>query len=379
MKYILSISLILLSCFSINAQRTTFVNFNITADTLQLRHYKLEKDSNPDIKTLKVEVKFNDETIISPKDLEILNDGTTQVIAVDYVFTQYNDRQSQENLNKKRLLELYLTSPNIFTQKMTCWRFVEQLGFTKDKDASLLFHGFVIKYRKITPYRAASPEVVKKDIIRKMTSTDPNAMGAVFKRNPKLPKELIVADYTCSMSPYYIELMAWFCLQDFKSKSSFAFFNDGDGISNDKKVIGRTGGIHQFKTNSLDTIAKYIYETVKFGCSGDEPENDLEAVLKGIEKNKKVKEVVLIADNWSDVRDIRLKHLITKPVHIILCGTEHGINPQYLDLARKTKGSVHTMTEDLEELFKLSEGQRFSLAGHEFQIQRGQIVLVNKT
>ena len=380
MKKIIALFIISIICFSSNAQLRTYVNFNITADTLKLRHYKYDKDvSNPDIKTLKVAVKFNDESIINKEDLEVLNDGTTQVIAIDYVFTQYNDKKTQDDLNKKRLLELYLASPNIFAQKMTCWRFVEQLGFTKDADASLLFHGFVIKYQKITPYRAASAEVVKKDIIRKMTSTDPNAIGSVFKRNPKLPKELIVADYTCSMSPHYIELMAWFCLQDFQTKSSFAFFNDGDGIANDKKIIGRTGGVHQFRTNNLDTIARYIYETIKSGCSGDEPENDMEAILKGIEKNKNVKEVVLIADNWSDVRDFQLKSRVTKPVHIILCGTEHGINPQYLELARKTKGSVHTMTEDLEDLFKLSEGQKFTIAGREFVIRGGRIVLVNKT
>lgn len=361
------------------AQRKTSINLSVLADTVKVRHYEYKDDPSPAVKTLIINVKFNDETILNEDDLSVLNTGLTKVIAVDYVYTQYSDRKSQSNLNKKRLLELQLAAPSVFDQNMTCWKFVEQLGFTINSDASKLFHGFVIRYQESKPYRVRSPLTVREDIASIMKSPKPNKMKDVFNRNPDFTKELIVADYTCSMSPYYLELMAWFCLQDMTEKTSFAFFNDGDGMPNDQKIIGRTGGVHQFKTKSLDTIAEKIFETIKTGCSGDSPENDVEAVIKAIEENKDVKEVILLADNWSDMRDISLLAFVGKPVHVILCGTEYGINPQYLNLAKRTKGSVHTMTEDLKELFKIREGQKFSFGGQEFIVLSGQIVKWKKT
>jgi hypothetical protein len=380
MKKILLFFVFLFSCFCGFSQLKTAIHFNLTADTVKVRHYKYVKEPvTSKIKTLKVKLKFNDEKILNEEVLEVLNTGLTNVVSIDYVYTQYKDKKSQDDLNKKRLFSLYLEAPDVFNQSMACWRFVEQLGFTKDNDASKLFHGFVIKYKEITPYGARSAADVKEDIITHMRSTSPAPIRNVLNRNKNWSKGLIVADYTCSMSEYYIEVMAWFCLQQNSQPASFAFFNDGDGMPNDKKIIGKTGGVHQFNTNSLDTIVKYVYETIKTGCSGDSPENDIEAVLRAIDKNPNAKEVILIADNWSDMRDKSLQGLIKKPVRVILCGTDHGINPIYLNLAKRTKGSVHTMKEDLEDLFKLKEGQRFKLGGQEFVVRRGQIIKLDRT
>jgi len=349
--------------------------FNISADTLKVRKYKATNDpTRTDIKTLVIPVKFNDESIVNKKAFDLLNDGLTQVISVDYVYTTYENKEVQDRLNKKRLVELYLYSPDMFEQSMTCWRFIEQLGFRNKEDARKLFHGFVIKYQKIIPYRVKEAGDIKKDVVDRMIKPKDSLIHKVFSRNPKLKRELIVADYTCSMSPYYLEVMAWFCLHESKRDIPYAFFNDGDGKPNNKKIIGNTGGVHQFKTRNLDTLVKYVFETIKTGCSGDGPENDIEAVLKGIEKNPRIKEVVMIVDNWSDMRDYRLRFQITKPVRVILCGTKNGINPQYLNLARQTKGSIHTMEEDLEHLYEIQEGETFMLGGQKYIVKQGRII-----
>lgn len=355
------------------AQLNMSANFKISTDTQRVRIYKPSFKSQTGIHTLQAKVKFNDEKIIDRAMFDSLCDGLTQVISVDYVFTQYDDKKTQDELNKKRLFELYLAAPFIFQQSMVRWRFVEQMGFMHEDDAPKLFHGFVIRYQRIKPFAAAKVEDVKKELLQRMKKPNDSLFEKVFSRSLHFGNDVVVADYTCSMSGYYNDMMAWFCLHQFQKQIPFAFFNDGDGIDNDKKIIGKTGGVHQFATNSLDSIAKYVFETIKTGCSGDEPENDIEAILKAIEKNPMAESVILIADNWSDMRDYALRYLIKKPVHIILCGTEHGINIQYLNLARETKGSVHTMKEDLDNLYKLGEGTNFKINGQEFVIRMGKI------
>ncbi len=87
----------------------------------------------------------------------------------------------------------------------------------------------------------------------------------------------------------------------------------------------------------------------------------------------------MLADNWSDMRDYNLRYQVNKPVRIILCGTKYGINPQYLNLAYITKGSVHTIEEDLDKLFELKNGATFILAGQTFVVSNGNIIPLAKT
>lgn len=374
MNKFIFVLLLLLSSVSLHAQMRMSVNFSMLVDTIRVRHYTFDERSlELGVHALKVPVRFNDEVIIDRKMLDTLNDGLTQVIGIDYAYTQYKDKKTQDDLNKKRLLELYLIAPNMFNQNMTKWRFIEQLGFTRDEDAKKLFHGFIIKYVRVSPYKASSPTMIKKDILDKMKTPNDSLILNVFSRNPLWSKELIVADFTGSMSPYYIDLLAWFCLQNYKEKTTFAFFNDGDGKADDLKTLGSTGGVHQFRTNNIDTIAKYVYETIKAGDGGDVPENDIEAILKALDQNPTVKELILIADNWSDMKDYNLRGRVTKPVHILLCGTDYGINLQYLNLAMETKGSVHTLNQDLDNLYKLNEGSTFTLNGQSFIVRNRRI------
>ncbi len=353
--------LFLLANFSKSQVKLKF-NFSMTVDTLKVRKFVFDKRAlDLDVKTLNVPFNFNDDKIFNRELLDSLNDGLTEVIGIDYVYTQYRDAKTQDELNKKRLFELYLVAPNLLNQSMTKWRFIEQLGFTKDEDAKLLYHGFIVKYIRITPYLTQNPTIIKNDIMKRMESPHDSLILKVFDRNPNMKKDVIISDFTGSMSPYYLELLAWFCLQELKTESSFTFFNDGDGKSDDLKLIGNTGGIHQFKSKNLDTIVKYVAETIGLGSGGDCPENDIEAILKAIEKNPNCGEVILIADNWSDMRDYNLRGRVLKPVHVILCGTNHGINLQYLNLALETKGSIHTMNEDLNKLFEMKEGATFTL------------------
>jgi hypothetical protein len=185
---------------------------------------------------------------------------------------------------------------------------------------------------------------------------------------------VVVSDLTGSMSPYVIQLILWFKLNELdKRVSAVTFFNDGDMTPDAKKVIGKTGGIYYSPTGSFEDTRNLAIKTIQNGYGGDGPENDFEAILAAIEKNPEAKEIILVADNLAPVKDFVLMSNIKIPVRVILCGTNYGVNLQYLKLARATGGSVHTMEKDLTDLAKLGEGKTFQLGKQFFKIVGGEI------
>ncbi len=246
------------------AQSKLGVNINFQYDTLSLRRYVFNKDLDTAVKTVVIKVKFDGPQILNPKDLEVLNSGLAKVLSVDYVFTEDTNAVRQEQLNRRRIFELGLLSPDLLAPKMTKWKFVKQMGFYQNSDAQKLFHGFVIRYTKAAAYEA-NPKKIKDDILSRVKRVVDSTVFKVFTRNASFSKDVVVADFTCSMSPYYLEVLAWFCLKESGKTQSYSFFNDGDGIANEKKVIGKTGGVHQFASSNLDTIVNYVRETIQYG------------------------------------------------------------------------------------------------------------------
>jgi hypothetical protein len=204
-------------------------------------------------------------------------------------------------------------------------------------------------------------------------NTDSTVFKA-FTRN-KWSNMLICADVTGSMSPYTTQLLLWIKLNTGKlSVKSYLFFNDGNNTPDHKKIIGNTGGIYEIRSSKYDDVSSTIYKAMAAGSGGDAPENNIEALLKGVEMNIDATDIILIADNWAPVKDMSLLNKITKPVKVILCGSNGYINPDYLTIAYKTGGSVHTMEEDITELMKLKEGDTFTFKGVKYRIVDGKFV-----
>ena len=105
----------------------------------------------------------------------------------------------------------------------------------------------------------------------------------------------------------------------------------------------------------------------------DFPENDLEAYLFAINKNPNAAQYILVADNYSPPRDMALLSFIHKPARVVMCGAESGILPEYLEIARKTGGSVHTISKDIDELIKKREGEVFTIGFQRFKISAGHV------
>ena len=94
---------------------------------------------------------------------------------------------------------------------------------------------------------------------------------------------MLVVDMTGSMFPYIGQLLVWYKM-NFESEkiSYYSLFNDGDNLPDSKKVIGLTGGVHTFNAKDFKQFKKDIEDVRKLGEGGDDPENDLEALIKSI-------------------------------------------------------------------------------------------------
>lgn len=198
----------------------------------------------------------------------------------------------------------------------------------------------------------------------------------VFQRNNKWKNVLLVVDMTGSMFPYIGQLLVWF-KQTYEDGSIryYSLFNDGDNLDDLKKVIGKTGGVHLFEAKDYKKLKRDVEEVRKMGEGGDDPENDIEALLSSQLNCKNYSDIVLLADD-SQIRDMALLKRLRKPVHVVLCGTKKGVNEQYLKLALHTKGSIHTTNTDVD-MKKLKDGDDVLIEKDLFKFKAGQFEWVD--
>jgi len=88
----------------------------------------------------------------------------------------------------------------------------------------------------------------------------------------------------------------------------------------------------------------------------------------------------MIADNWEDPCDMHLVNYLKSrgvPVRVIVCGVNGSFNMNYLQIARATGGSVHTMEEDLTNLASMKDGARFKIGGVKIMMKSGKFYQLN--
>jgi len=203
-------------------------------------------------------------------------------------------------------------------------------------------------------------------------------LSAVMNRNKSWKNIIVAADVTGSMCPYIAQMLVWIALaHNSENVKQYFFFNDGNLQPDASKKTGKTGGIYSVGAKEIDNVIKKITEAMLNGNGGDAPENDIEALLAAIDKSDDGDEIILIADNNANMRDFELIHKIKKPVRVIVCGSFLGINTEYLELAKNSGGSIHTLEEDLFNLKELNEGETIKIGLQKFVISRGKFVLTH--
>ena len=353
--------------------------------------------------------------IIDSQKLE--SENTIDVVSVTLVYTKYplvNEKYREIfTLLADRLTELFAIAPWLNDPDIE-WYIIRQTACTSMQEASLLFHGIIIETEGVAlsdtavslsffdtdfdSYFEVSDEVLteidsldeqkrkviiedhltvsinqKRHIKSKGTlkyvksfaainSFNDSTVFKVMDRNKDLwDSILVVVDWTGSMYHYGAQIVEWHHKHyEHSPISFFAIFNDGD-MSTIKK-IGNTGGIYMIEADNVDAVIETFFLVGSRGFGGDAPENDIEAILAGMNYFKDYKDIVLIADN-SCIRDYELLSAIDHPVHVIICGynVKYGINDQYVELAIATGGSLHSIEEDIWSFEKTTFSDHYTI------------------
>ena len=312
------------------------------------------------------------------------------IYEVDVVLTKYPKDKSKwltnyDSLMKDRVEALYELIPDLEQNSRVKWKIVLQTACDTEDDAKAMFHGVVVKYKLHLTSRLKQTLNNMRNIINGRVPFEDSVVYQVFDRHPEWKNMLVVNDWTGSMYQYGAQAVLWHRLNLKENKEnpaikSFVFFNDGNMLPDDEKEIGSTDGIYYTKGESIKDLAHTMREVMLSGFGGDKPENDIEALLAGIDSFQTFKELVLIADNSSAVRDLELLSKVKVPIKIILCGAEEGkaIHPHYLKIAKDSKGSIHTLAEDIMNMADKKEGDTFELLGLTYVFSDGEFQLVSQ-
>lgn len=363
--------------------------------------------------------------ILNPEQEKQLKEKV--VLKIELVYTKFRTSPTfnQKKLNQNRLIELKKVAPQLFENPLWEFELISQTNGDSREICNKMFHGFVITFRPNSSNSTLKQEgdylsklvttLVKNDRIKNdsvpkkyyiktnydmkigyvhdtiyYVDTFPlpqppdffynhslykdSTVLNVFDRNKNWNNFIVVTDVTGSMSPYSAQVFVWLKAQAENKKAKyFVFFNDGDEKDSHKKKPLDTKGIYVTENTSIDDVTKTAIKCMERGSGGGESlENDVEAIIEGIKYSPSADAVILIADNMEAMRDYKYIDKIKKPVIVILCGTKGRVNVQYLDLARKTKGSVHTVHSDITNLQRIKNGENFTIDDKEYTFQNGK-------
>jgi hypothetical protein len=200
---------------------------------------------------------------------------------------------------------------------------------------------------------------------------------SVFRRNPEWKNKLIVVDLTAGMEPYSAQLIKWENMGLLTTeKRQYVFFNDGDNKESNDKIIGQTGGIYYSDGTSSSKLKKTIKQVIAAGNGGDMQENYVEALVSSLTLAQGYEQIILIADNKAPIRDMNMMKRLKKPVKIIVCGLNdtEAIAPDFLSIAFRTKGSIHTVHDDVKDLGKLIEGAEITIEQLKYKVENCSLV-----
>jgi hypothetical protein len=201
---------------------------------------------------------------------------------------------------------------------------------------------------------------------------------AVLNRN-RWENKLIICDVTGSMTDFVPQLALWYQLKMHSEPNlQFVFFNDGENKVDSIRKVGNAGGIYYSKAKEIPDLFKFMFNVCSRGSGGELAESNMEALIKGTQMAKPFKELVMIADNRSPVWDIELLSQFKTPVHIIVCGVTDWIDEDYLNIALKTGGSIHTIEQDITAIARMIEGQEITINKITYRVMGGSFVRIIK-
>lgn len=200
---------------------------------------------------------------------------------------------------------------------------------------------------------------------------------ALDRNIDKWKNVVIVCDITSTMFPYTTQVFDWMNENtDNKSIKGIVFFTDCDSLG--RQTRGRLPG-KMFTVRTKDELV--LWDTMFAAINNtennkDKPENNIEALLYAQKHFPDADEFVMIADNSTQVKDMKQLSKVKKKVHIILCGETYEKNlafqSDYIQIAKKTKGTIHTLEDDIENISKVKEMSVVRVGNIYFRFHKGK-------
>ena len=339
---------------------------------------------NTELKTFVVKMGYGESSI--SQQLARFNVLGATIHSIDLVYSDFPKGQDLSKLNLSRIQEMERFHPISVQNPLIKWTIWRQTECSSEQEAKGLFHGIIVYYQEpistdfvnnaTTDLNKYLPIKMTPIIAKKILDTisRPTVVN-VFNRQTRWKNAVLIVDLTSSMIPYNSQVVLWQLLHSERGLiKEVVMFNDGNSAPQRAKHVGKTGGLYHGQHLSFDSLRNMSLTACRNGLGNrDFPENDLEAVLFAIKKNPNAGEYILVADNDAAPRDMALLSKINRPIRVVLCGAENGILPEYLEIARSTGGSVHTITDDIIDLMKRREGEVFSVGYRRFKIVSGRI------
>ncbi len=190
---------------------------------------------------------------------------------------------------------------------------------------------------------------------------------AVLRRNKNWTRKLLVVDVTGSMTNYYAQIYRWLIFSAVQEPPLHVVFVNG----------GAGREIYHCDRCDIDALSTVFFTAINDGGSR---EFDLRGIIEGINLAKNdYTDIILVGDNFEPIEDLHRLHEIKNPVHVLISGltSEFGagwIREDFLNLALKSKGTLHTLTEDINNLAQTQEGKEVSIGGKRYRLNNGKFV-----
>lgn len=318
--------------------------------------------------------------------------NTHKATQIEVVYTKYPKDLNfwltpYHQLLANRLKALFEIDPDLNDVSIK-YIMVLQTDCDSDDEARKMWHGILIRHRPMTkkeleekaaenadddqeavPGMPGGYSTVKR-FLKSVGGMYDSVIYKVLERNKQWQNVLMVNDWTGSNYQYAAQGIIWHMEHFAESNIKyFSFFNDGNALGEFDKKIGETGGVYFAPAHKTSKVVRTFKTSMRKGLGGEIPENDVEAIIKSLEEYPDADNVVLVADN-SPFRDFELIDKIKTPVHVILQGAEWGINPQYINLAYLTGGSLHTLKSDYDAEFFAKGDTLIDIDGYKFSLNQ---------
>ncbi len=287
------------------------------------------------------------------------------------------DKSFQGKTDSKGRLHLYLPKGDVYKLNFQYHKNykVQEVKFMKGKTTARLEIQYMgtEEYLRRKEAEKKRAEEEKKRVAAALLRNDNEFIAdkiveTVMNRN-NWEDKLIICDVSSEMMPYAKKLAVWYGKNEATEQSTqFAFYYNGmirDG--------GNSTGVYHQTSQGYDSLMALIKRVHDYRL-GRNADYDIEALIKSEGVQNDYKDVLLIVDKDRTLADYEYFMQLEIPVHIVLCVDPRRVNPQHLEVAWKTKGSFHTMREDITDIGKYVEGDTVTVEGVKYQIMGGKFV-----